>query len=332
MVKFWKFDEAISNIELNPKKDWLCFKTMQLQSRVANLKFDDKYMVASTYFLTIDLYSLLTNQLLYQYMGHTCSISSFDFNQNLMLIVTGSADNSIKYWSMYVEEIKEKTKTANPVNINNANILLIKTEQNLIWPVHICIQNYKMSDQYLLMVLLANGYLFINNVERFDDFALVKSNSEKNHSTAEFYCADFDRFNFKFKLRISSTFKSLVSLYSHQSEFNLNNSNSENFFADENSENLLVSNKSWIELNNIIDDSDKIITVYVVSENNSNQTKKFFIKKWLIRKNDEYEMFDMKQLEEEYNLLNDSFAFLNKRSLKSIDINQFEIVSFGSRY
>jgi hypothetical protein len=349
-VKFWKFERLINNIELHPQKDWLCFKTIQLQSRAANLKFDDKYMVVSTYFLTVDLYSMQSNQLLCQYMGHTCSITSFDFNQSLMLIVTGSADNSVKYWSMHLEESGLRKESASPrlssslsmgsshdsgnhiiESMGNAqNSLLIKTEANLNWPVNIAIQPYENgSERYLLMVLLANGFIFLNMIDKVDDFVLIET--ESGESGKETFCSasspismnDVNTFNFKYKLNISNTFRSLLSI--QNSEFNLNNNSaSENFFDDENSQNLLVSNKSWTSF----DANHKLLSTYIVTENNSNQSNKLFVREWRVGTSENYEVFDTQSVEtgEE-----NQFSFLNKRSLKSMNINQFEIISFGFR-
>jgi hypothetical protein len=350
VVKFWKFEKAINNIQLYPQKDWLCFKSMQLQSRAANFKFDDKYVVVSTYFLTVDLYSMHSNHLLCQYMGHTCSITSFDFNQSLMLIVTGSADNSIKYWSMHLDEASLAKESASPKlsgsfssgsqgsthhiieGVGNAQSnLLIKTESNLNWPVHISMQAYENDPgRYLLIVLLANGFIFLNMIEKIDDFVMIERETSEsvrkdseNSSSSPISVNDTNRFNFKYKLKISNSFRSLLSI--QNSEFNMNsNDAAENFFDDENAESSLVSNKSWANF----DASSKVLSVYVVSENNSNQSNKFFIKKWRIDTSVNYEYFDTKSIEASEE---NQFSFLNKRSLKSLNISQFEIISFGSK-
>lgn len=69
--------------------EWINFKSFDLMSRALLMKFDDKYLVSTNYFLTVEVYSIETERCLQQCSGHTCQITCFDFNQDLMLIVTG---------------------------------------------------------------------------------------------------------------------------------------------------------------------------------------------------------------------------------------------------
>ena len=59
-------------------------------------------------------------------------MSCFDFNDTLSLIISGSSDNTLKYWSMNVNNNKDSIKN-----------LLIKSESNLIWPVKVQLVNYE---------------------------------------------------------------------------------------------------------------------------------------------------------------------------------------------
>jgi hypothetical protein len=322
LVKFWRYEESKSNLEPEiSKKEWNCVKTMQLQSRAASLKFDDKFLITSTYFLTMDLYSLQTYQLIYQYMGHTCSITSFDFNQNLMLIVTGSADNTIKYWSMDKKGIGS-INTVNHQITPSFNKLLIKTEPNLVWPMHIKLVKYdkKDSSKYFLIALLANGYIFLNEIEKIDDFESEKLTEDKKTNDQ----LEFEKFNFRYGLVISNAYRHIF--YMQNLDFNLNQ-NDENIFDNENLENLLISNRSWTSF----DCESMMLSVYLIAENNSNQTKKFFLKKWRLIKNTTYESFELECQEEQDSVYEENFAFLNKRSLKSLNINQYEIITFGAK-
>lgn len=165
-MKFWRLESLPSTRGLNHQdSEWICFKSFYLQSRASALKFDSLYLLASTYFLTMDLYSLADQTLLCQYMGHTCSITAFDFNSpDLSLICTGSADNSIKYWTIAPIKASELVSADNEPLTN----LAIKTEVNLLWPVKISIERLSSSSEnrteYLVIALCANGDLFLNLV------------------------------------------------------------------------------------------------------------------------------------------------------------------------
>jgi hypothetical protein len=284
-----------------------------------------------------------------------------------MLIVSGSADNSVKYWSMYLDEasllLPKENSAASPKLAGSFNGsftqgtqhiiegmghgggsgLLIKTEPNLNWPVQISIQPYDScqehsSERYLLIVVLANGFIFLNMIDKVDDFVMAEAVSSLDTDSPPMFQGSSgsidgspisvnnpNRFNFKYKLRISDTFRSLLSILN--AEFGPGSQDgADSFFDDENAENLLVSNKSrtWF------DRDTKLLTVYVVTENNSNQSNKFFMKKWLVRTSESYGLFDWKSVEDEANEI-EKFTFLNKRSLKFMNISQFEIISFGSK-
>jgi len=278
--------------------EWECYNFIQLQSRAANLKFNDTFLVVSTYFLTIDMYSLKTNEFLAQYMGHTCSITCFTFNQELMVIISGAADNTVKFWSMETEGLTQKITT---------NKLLIKTEVNLIWPVRINIEKYETD--YVCLCLCANGFLFINQINKIEDFIpnTKKINCNSNPQ---------DEFNFSFKLNISDTFKAILSL----SEENLEEFG-EDYSDESRNDDFNCGNKSRITL------KDKILTAFIITDNNSSQNKKFFIKKWHISKNldndFEFSSFNLDEFKKKS-------SFLNKRFMNLFENRtQFEIISFG---
>lgn len=163
-VKFWRLQTLpLKPGDLREKKEWTCFKSFYLQSRASALKFDSDYLLASTYFLSMDLYSLADQSLIAQYTGHTCSITAFDFNGGLLnLICTGSADNSIKYWTIPQTTTKNRSSISVLPDDSLANSYLpIRTEINLLWPVKITIEKFD-NDEYLVLALCANGYLFLN--------------------------------------------------------------------------------------------------------------------------------------------------------------------------
>ncbi len=260
------------------------------------MKFNDKYLVVSTYFTKIDLYSLTSNQLLYQYYGHTCSVSCFDFNDKLSLLVSGSSDNTIKYWSINVNSCTDS---------NNKN-LLIKSEINLIWPVKVQIVNYETENDYLVMALCANAFLYLCYVQKVDD-EFRNENDQINV------------FKFAFNLIISDTYKCLLSVFNDITTNDLDDVL--NLIDDQQNQNLILSNKSYISY----DMNKKSVTLFLITDKNAFRMKKISIKKWLLRKNLESKEFEVSKCEfdESY------FEFLNKRSFKSFDINQLEIIAFG---
>jgi hypothetical protein len=289
IAKFWKLEQD----------EWKCFKTLQLQSRACCMKFDEKYLVISTYFLTIDLYSLSSNEFLFQYMGHTSSISSFDFNQSLMLIVSGSPDDTVKFWSMNIDIWKQE---------KNMSKLLIKTQDNLVWPVKISIQRFddqsyetnQEEESYLVIVLCANGFIFLNCIQKVIEI------KEKD---AE---ADIDLFAFRFNLLISEDFVCFL---------NLNDD-----YNDLEDDILATSNRSRLEFEH----KTSVLTAFIITDNNSNQTRKFFIKKWKVFRDQEEQILRAQSLDMLCDqLLPKSNHFLNKRILGYMGIDQFEIVSFG---
>jgi WD40 repeat protein len=179
-VKFWRLESlptpsTTTTNRYNERKrmsdeetaTWLCFKSFFLQSRASALKFDANYLLASTYFLTMDLYSMSAERLLCQFMGHTCSITSFDFQSDpLQLICTGSADNSVKFWSMadIINPSAADQVVVAPATDDDPRIPL-KSEPNLLWPVKVNIELLdRECNEYLVLVLCANGYLFLNLV------------------------------------------------------------------------------------------------------------------------------------------------------------------------
>ena len=208
-----------------------------------------------------------------------------------MLIVSGSADNTIKYWCMESEALPEKITTSK---------LLIKTEASLVWPVRIVIEEYEANESFLVLVICANGFLFLNQVDKIADFV-----ADQREADSSF----FDKFNFTFKVNISDTFKSILSLSTDDDESEVD--------SDFN-----CGNKSRVTYKN------SILTAYIITDNNSSQNMKFFAKRWHLRKNSDNDEFEF------YKFNMDDFTrrseFLNKRYIDPLENRtQFEIISFG---
>lgn len=193
--------------------EWSYEKKMTLQSRAQKFSFNDKYLLASTYFMTVGLYSMESEQFMYEYIGHTCSVTGFTFDNELKLIVSGSADGTVKFWPMQPEE--------RPQSVINKPI---RTVNNLEWIVSISINHYANND-YLVIVLAANFLCYINLVQKIDDF------KDPNDLDAQ------NTFRFRYNLRIEDEYEKIIDL---------------NSFCETNlfDHNVLISNKSWLNLTN----------------------------------------------------------------------------------
>ena len=111
----------------------------------------------------------------------------------------------------------------------------------------------------------------------------------------------------------------------------------------------IISNRSWVDLRG----DEGLLTAFVVTENNSMQSKKVFSQQWRFRKNLTYALFEFSSVQNPSQTDDDSsdlvtaretteatsstaaednedfYSFLNKRMLKNPNIGQFEVVSFG---
>lgn len=108
----------------------------------------------------------------------------------------------------------------------------------------------------------------------------------------------------------------------------------------------IISNRSWVDLRG----EEGLLTAFVVTENNSMQSKKVFSQQWRFRKNLTYLLFEFSSVQNLSQTDDDSsaaretteatssttaedsedlYSFLNKRMLKNPNIGQFEVVSFG---
>jgi len=56
------------------------------------------------YFNTIDLYSMKNGAMLRRYIGHDAGITAYCYSSVLKLLVTGSSDNTVKFWDLNSEE------------------------------------------------------------------------------------------------------------------------------------------------------------------------------------------------------------------------------------
>lgn len=298
IVRLWRL-VVVETRENNGSKGWESFKCFQLQSRASSMKFDDNYLAVNTYFLSLDLYSLKTDQLLISYMGHTCAISCFDFNSHLKLLVTGSADNTIKFWSM---DVDKEIKTVWSSAMNQSAQYLIASESNTIWPMRVSIQPFSSANSFLVIALCTNGFIYVTDVEKHYDDIRDESNADGDADD------DLNCFTFNFKLKISTKIRDfldaqsmdddlleLSNLYKQGGDWTANldedqeedddEYDAEDFRLRDREEDrsqemnmgYLMSNKSFIEYNS------GTLTAFIVTDNNNYQSTKLFIKRWSLK-------------------------------------------------
>ncbi len=244
IVNFWR-------LENNKEEEWSLFKSLEMISMASDFKFNENYLIASSFSFnqfSLNLYSLKTNQLEHQFIGHTAAITCFDFNE--YLISTGSADTTIKIWS-----IKEK--------------ILLNSEANPNWPAKLTI-----IDDFVITVY-TDAYLYIKKC--------IKENN----------------------IQISFTNNHILDAYPNRLIRNLDNS-------------IYLSSRTNITYIN------NILTGYFITENNSNEMIKFYIKKWF------YKLDTNEFIPVQFD--NSSLDFLNQFNNPSLEIGQYEIITFGFKF
>ena len=75
-----------------------CIKVLRTHT-VADLKFDDNYLITASFDTTAALWNIHTCESVQHYEGHVAAVFSVDFNVDLNLLVTGSADSTVKVWN-----------------------------------------------------------------------------------------------------------------------------------------------------------------------------------------------------------------------------------------
>lgn len=76
-----------------------CIKVIHTHS-VAALQFDDVYVYTASYDNTAACWDIDTGQLMCRYVGHISAVFSLDARRDLNLLVTGSADKTVKIWQL----------------------------------------------------------------------------------------------------------------------------------------------------------------------------------------------------------------------------------------
>ena len=76
-----------------------CIKVLRTHT-VADLKFDDDYLITASFDTSAALWDLDNCKSLMLYEGHVAAVFSVDFSVELDLLVTGSADSTVKVWKL----------------------------------------------------------------------------------------------------------------------------------------------------------------------------------------------------------------------------------------
>ena len=76
-----------------------CIKVIHTHS-VSALQFDDIYLYTASYDNTAACWDIDNGQLMCRYVGHISAVFSLDARRDLNLIVTGSADKTVKIWQL----------------------------------------------------------------------------------------------------------------------------------------------------------------------------------------------------------------------------------------
>lgn len=67
-------------------------------SSVSDIEFDDTLLLVASYDNSVICYDLETGREQCRYVGHISAVLSIDFDRDLNLLITGSADRSVKIW------------------------------------------------------------------------------------------------------------------------------------------------------------------------------------------------------------------------------------------
>lgn len=180
IVDFWRLEND----------SWILIKTIKMLTKASDLKFNDDYLIVSDYFFTIKSYSLNSNELIFNYIGHTAKICSFDFNQNFNLISSCSADKTWKVWSMTKHEsvslnsslIEFYPLKISIIETNNSSLIIILIGQRFINIKNVKLEKstnkFKFSKLYVLNSCLDdsfdnNGHMF--TLDTFSHFTFINN-------------------------------------------------------------------------------------------------------------------------------------------------------------
>jgi F-box/WD-40 domain protein 2 len=68
---------------------------------IADLKFDEEYLYTASYDNSAAVWSFATESMYCLYAGHINGVMSIDVNRGDNLVLTGSADYSVKVWDFH---------------------------------------------------------------------------------------------------------------------------------------------------------------------------------------------------------------------------------------
>ena len=74
-----------------------CLRIIQTHT-VAELKFDQDHIFTASFDTTAACWDFHTGELCNRYSGHVAAVFSVDYSRQLDLVITGSADSTVKIW------------------------------------------------------------------------------------------------------------------------------------------------------------------------------------------------------------------------------------------
>ncbi|XP_054715410.1 F-box/WD repeat-containing protein 2-like [Uloborus diversus] len=77
-----------------------CLITIRTDASIASIKFDDNIIIASSYLGHMVSWDAVSGERLAEYMRHGGAVFTFDYSQDLNVVISGAADCRIKIWAL----------------------------------------------------------------------------------------------------------------------------------------------------------------------------------------------------------------------------------------
>ncbi|XP_013788753.2 F-box/WD repeat-containing protein 2-like [Limulus polyphemus] len=78
----------------------VCLLKRRTYASVASIKFDQNWIIVSSYLGHLISWDMVTGQRAVEYLRHVGAVFTFDYSKDLDVLVSGSADTKIKFWSL----------------------------------------------------------------------------------------------------------------------------------------------------------------------------------------------------------------------------------------
>ncbi|XP_022251838.1 F-box/WD repeat-containing protein 2-like isoform X1 [Limulus polyphemus] len=78
----------------------VCLLTLRTYASVASIRFDQSWIIVSSYLGHLVSWDMVTGQRTVEYQRHVGAVFTFDYSKDLGVLVSGSSDTKIKFWSL----------------------------------------------------------------------------------------------------------------------------------------------------------------------------------------------------------------------------------------